>query len=117
MEIGAETCVMETKKITTSTNLDKINARTNIAHLPIHPFAASHDEPENANGASTTATSSRALRISSDSHTIAAEPIANPARKIIRIAPTPGAAIVSPVSPSTRAATLAPIVSVVSPAA
>jgi hypothetical protein len=41
--------------------LEQIRATTNIAHFPIHPRLASHDAPENASGANTTATSSSAF--------------------------------------------------------
>ena len=117
VEIGAETWVMATRKMMTSTSLDSTRARTNIAHLLIQPFAASQEEPENANGASAMATRSRALRTSKESHTIAAAAIASPARKMMRTAPTPGAAIVMPPRPATRIEILPPMESTVSPAA
>src|SRR5690625_4439404 len=115
--IGADTWVTATSRITTSTSLDNTSAMTNIAHLEIQPRVASQEAPENANGASTTATSSSALRMSSESHTMAAAAMAKDARKIVRIAPTPGAPTFSAVSPATRIAILSPIVSVVSTAA
>ena len=115
--IGAATWVIATRNITTSTSLEQISATTNIAHLLIHPLVASHDEPDRARGANTIATSSSALRTSSESHTIAAEVIASPARKIVMIAPTPGAAMLIAVSPPARIVIFSPIDSVVSPAA
>jgi hypothetical protein len=35
--MGAETWVIATRNITTSTSLEQISATTNIAHFPIHP--------------------------------------------------------------------------------
>ncbi|WP_033498326.1 hypothetical protein [Bifidobacterium psychraerophilum] len=84
--------------------MDRINASTNIAHILAYLFAASHEDLENANGASTIATSSRALRRRRGSQTIASATIASPARKMTRIAPTPGEAIVMLVRPATSAA-------------
>ncbi|MPM30981.1 hypothetical protein SDC9_77534 [bioreactor metagenome] len=115
--IGADTWVTATSRMTTSTSLESTKATTNIAHLEIQPRVASHEAPENANGARTTATSRSALRMSSDSHTIAAAAMARAARKMVRIAPTPGAPTFSAVSPATSRAILSPIVAVVSPAA
>jgi hypothetical protein len=43
--------------------------------------------------------------------------IASPARKMVRIAPTPGAAMLIPISPAAMSAILSPIEAVVSPAA
>ncbi|AJO56850.1 hypothetical protein BF96_00115 [Micrococcus luteus] len=108
---------MATRNIKTRTSLEQISAMTNIAHLPIHPLLASHDAPENARGANTIATSNSALRTSSDSHTIAAAAIAKPARKIVMIAPTPGAAMLIPTRPAARRVILSPMDAVVSPAA
>ena len=76
---------------------------------------ASQDAPANAIGASTTPTSSSALRINSENQTIATAAIISPARKIVTIAPTPGAAMLMPLSPAASRMILSPIVSVVSP--
>ena len=97
--IGAETWVIATRKITTSTSFDKIKAITNVAHFPNQPLVASHETPARAMGANTIATSSSALRIRSENHTIAAALMARPARKIVTIAPTPGAAMLIPATP------------------
>ena len=85
--MGEAAWVIATRNITTRTSLEAINATTNIAHLLIHSRDASHDAPENASGANTIATGSRALRTSRDNQTMAAALIANPARKIVMIAP------------------------------
>ena len=115
--IGADTWVTATSRITTSTSLERMSATTNIAHLEIQPRVASQEAPENANGAKTTATSRSALRTSRLSQTIAAAAMAKAARKMVKIAPTPGAPTFSAVNPATRIAILSPIVAVVSPAA
>ena len=54
VSMGAETCVIATRNITTSTSLEQISATTNIAHFPIHPREASHEAPEKASGANAT---------------------------------------------------------------
>ncbi len=115
--MGAETWVIATRNITTSTSLEQISATTNIAHFPIHPREASQDAPLNASGANTIATSSSAFRTRRESQTMAAAVIASPAMKIVMIAPTPGAAMLIPTRPATMRAILSPIDSVVSPAA
>ena len=63
---------MATRKITTSTSLERIRAITNVAHFPNHPLVASHENPARAIGANTIATNRSALRIRSENHTIAA---------------------------------------------
>src|SRR5487761_1276730 len=73
---GAFIWLIATRKITTTTSFETINATTNDAHLLNQPRAASHDWPDRATGASTTATSSSALRISRLNQTIAAPVIA-----------------------------------------
>src|SRR5690625_3337024 len=98
--IGAETWVTATRKITTSTSFEAIRAMTNAAHLVNHPLVASQDAPDRAMGANTIATNRSALRMRRLNQTIAAALIASPARKIVMIAPTPGAAILIPTSPA-----------------
>src|SRR3546814_19831965 len=89
--IGVETCVIAMRNTTTSTSLEMMSATTNAAHFPIHPRVTSHAAPANATGASTIATSSRALRIRSENHTIATAQIIRPARQNVTSAPNPGA--------------------------
>lgn len=113
--IGAETWVIATRKITTSTSFDRIKAITNVAHFPNHPLVASHENPARAIGANTIATSSSALRIRSENHTIAAALMARPARKIVTIAPTPGAAMLIPANPAASRVMRSPMDSIVFP--
>src|SRR5271155_3781299 len=79
--IGAFIWLIATRKITTTTSLETISATTKPAHLENQPRAASHDWPDSAIGASTTATSSSDLRISKLNQTIAAPVIARQPRK------------------------------------
>ncbi|TVS24863.1 hypothetical protein EKI51_04290 [Corynebacterium sanguinis] len=115
--MGAETWPMATRKITTRTSLEKMRAMTKVAHLANHPLVASHVAPARATGPNTMATSSRALRMSSENHTIAAALIASPARKIVRIAPTPGAVMLMVARPAARSPIWVPIPSIVLPVA
>src|SRR3546814_20709945 len=89
--IGADTWAVASRKITTSTSLDKISAITNVAHFPIQPRVWSHEAPARAMGANTMATNRRALRTSRLIPTLTAAMIAIPARTIVRIAAEPGA--------------------------
>ena len=86
--MGAETCAIATRKMTTRTSLEKIRAITKAAHLANQPLVASHVAPASATGPNTMATSSSALRMSRETHTIAAALMARPARKMVMIAPT-----------------------------
>ncbi len=115
--IGAETCPIATRKITTRTSLEKIRAITNAAHLANQPFVASHVAPARATGPNTTATSSSALRISRENHTIAAADMARPAKKIVRIAPTPGPPMLMAPRATARSPIWVPIPSIVFPVA
>jgi hypothetical protein len=101
----------------TSTSFDTISALTREAHLPNHPFVASHVIPAIATGPNTTATRSKAFRMRRENHTIAAAEIARPAKKIVMIAPTPGAATLIPVSPADMSNTWFPIVDMLLPVA
>ncbi|KJL29677.1 hypothetical protein RL72_00307 [Microbacterium azadirachtae] len=107
--IGWETWAMATRNTTTRTSLDRIRASTKVAHLPNQPRVASHDAPARATGANTIATSRRALRTSRENHTIAAAEIARPAKKMVMIAPTPGAAMLMPASAPPSRAILSPM--------
>ncbi len=115
--IGVAICVIAMRNTTTSTSLDTINASTNAAHFPIHPRVASHAAPANASGARTIAISNSALRINRENQTIAIAETIRPARKIVTIAPTPGAFTLIAVRPAVSRTILSPIVAVVSPAA
>ena len=115
--IGALTCSMATRKMTTSTSFEKIRAMTKAAHLANHPFAVSQVNPARAMGAKTIATSSSALRMSSENHTIAAPAMPRPARKIVTIAPTPGEAMLMVVSPTASRVIRSPMPSIVLPVA
>src|SRR5690625_1588439 len=83
--MGAETWVIATRKITTSTSFEAIRAMTKAAHLVNHPLVASQLLPESAIGANTIATNRSALRMRRLNQTIAAALIASPARKIVMI--------------------------------
>ena len=96
---------------------EQIGVATNIAHFGIHPRVASQENPDRARDANTIATSRRALRTSNGSHTTAAAVIASPARKVVMIAPTPGAAMLVAARSPARMVILSPMDSVVSPAA
>src|SRR5690625_2655590 len=89
--IGALTWLIATRNTITITSFEKISASTKLAHFPNHPFVASHEDPDSAIGAITTATRMRALRTSRLNQTIAAAQIARNARKMVMIAPAPGA--------------------------
>src|SRR5699024_5284587 len=115
--MGAEIWVMATRKITTSTSLEKIRATTKVAHLENQPFVASHEAPARAMGAKTTATSSSAERMIRENHTIAAAVIMSPPRKMVRIAPTPGAVMLIASSPAASRAMRSPRDSMVLPLA
>ena len=115
--IGVATWVIAMRNTTTRTSLETIRATTKAAHLPIQERVTSHAAPAKATGASTIATSSKALRIRRLNQTMATAQIMSPARKIVMIAPTPGAAMLIPTRPVARRAILSPIDSVVSPAA
>ena len=117
MSIGALTWLMATRNTTTITSFEKISASTKDAHFPNQPFVASQDAPDSAMGAMTTATRMRALRISRENQTIAAAQIARNDRKIVMIAPAPGAVRVIAVSPPTRTPIFPPISSSVVPVA
>ncbi len=115
--MGAETWATATRKITTSTNLEAIRAMTKLAHLENQPFVASHVAPASATGPKTTVTSSSALRISRENHTIPAAEMARPAKKMVTTAPTPGAAMLMVVSPAASRAIRPPMDSMVLPVA
>ncbi|KZE90482.1 hypothetical protein AVP41_00001 [Microbacterium sp. TNHR37B] len=115
--MGAETCAIATRKMTTRTSLEKIRAITKVAHLPNHPLVASHVAPASAIGPNTMATSSSALRMSRENHTIAAALMARPARKMVMIAPTPGATMLMAPNPAASRAIRSPIPSIVFPVA
>ena len=93
--MGAETCAVASRKITTRTTFETISAITNDAHLLTQPRVWSQLDPASAIGANTIAMSSSALRTSRLIHTITAAPMARPAMKMVRIAPAPGAAMLS----------------------
>src|SRR3546814_21116466 len=67
--IGAETRAVASRKITTSTSLDKISAITKVTHLPTQPRVWSQEAPARAMGANTIATTSSALRTRRIIHT------------------------------------------------
>src|SRR3954452_19098656 len=90
--IGAETCAVASRKITTRTTLDTISAMTNCAHLLTQDLVWSQLDPASAMGAKTIAMSSNALRMSRLIHTIMAAPMAIPAMKMVMMALAPGAA-------------------------
>ena len=115
--MGAETWVIATRKITTSTSFEAMSAITNAAHLVNQPLVASQLLPERAMGANTIATNSSALRISRLNQTIAAALMARPARKIVMIAPTPGAVILMPTRPAASRAMRSPMPAIVLPVA
>ncbi|MPN25543.1 hypothetical protein SDC9_172955 [bioreactor metagenome] len=115
--IGVATWVIAMRKTTTRTSLETINATTKAAHLPIQERVTSHAAPANATGARTIATNSSALRIRRLNQTMATAQIMSPARKIVTIAPTPGALMLIAVRPAVSRAILSPMVPVVSPAA
>src|SRR5699024_4629196 len=97
--MGVAIWVIAIRSTTTSTSLLMIRAITNAAHFPIHDRLASHAAPANASGARTIAISSSALRINRENHTIAVAATMSPARKIVTIAPTPGAEMLIAVRP------------------
>ena len=115
--IGAETWAVASRKITTSTTFERISAITKVAHLLTQLRVWSQLDPASAIGAKTIAISSSALRISRLIHTTTAAPMARPARKIVRIAPAPGAAMLMAPSPAARRAIRSPISSMLVPAA
>jgi hypothetical protein len=97
--------------------LDTINAIVNAAHLPNQPLAPSHVNPANAKGPNTTDTRIRALRTRSENQTIRAEEIARPAKKMVMMAPAPGAVKVRPPNPAASRAMRAPMSAMVWPVA
>src|SRR4051795_10867191 len=91
--MGAETWAVASRKITTSTTLDRIRAITKPAHLPAQLRVWSQLDPDRAMGANTMATNRRALRIRRLIHTITAAPMASTEMKIVTMTATPGAGI------------------------
>ncbi|MBL3686183.1 hypothetical protein D3248_04340 [Leucobacter zeae] len=109
--------MIATRNTITITSFEKINASTNDAHFPNHPFVTSHDEPDSAIGAITTATRIKAFLMRRLNQTIAAAQIARKLRKIVMIAPAPGAVRLIAVRPATRTPIFPPISSSVVPVA
>src|SRR3954462_9999384 len=83
VSIGAETCAVASRKITTRTTLETIIAITKVAHLLTQARVWSQLDPASAMGAKTTAISRSALRTSRLIQTITAAPVARPAMKIV----------------------------------
>ncbi|RLP67609.1 hypothetical protein D9V30_13565 [Mycetocola reblochoni] len=109
--------MIATRNTTTITSFEKINASTKLAHFPNQPFVASQLAPDRAIGAITTATKIRALRMRRLNQTIAAAQIAKKLRKMVMIAPAPGAVRLIAVRPATRTPIFPPISSNVVPVA
>ena len=68
--MGAETCAVASRKITTRTTFETMRAITNDAHLLTQPRVWSQLDPASATGANTIAMSSSALRTSRLIHTM-----------------------------------------------